>query len=268
MFEGGLDIALLVILGYFFLRGIFRGVVKEVVAVLGLFVAFWVASVYWPLGAEHLRAIFDLSGQRGITSFILIFMVVYFLISIISIFVDKIVKLTLSPLVSALLGALVGLLKGILVCGIIMSGAQMFLKPNDKFFTDSQVWPYIKPVTEQAKSWMPEALKLAMEAKKSLPTASRQQPAQTGGNEAEIPSAASLSLDSVDFAEIQRVLKSHPDLIAPAWREKLRNLSGPEALSKEDLRRFASDHPNLFSKISAPANPAGTAPSWSQPAAE
>jgi len=265
MFEGGLDIALLVILGYFFLRGVFRGVVKEVVAVLGLFVAFWVASVYWPLGGEHLKPIFDMPGQRGVTSFILIFLVVYFLISIISIFVDKIVKLTLSPLVSALLGALVGVLKGVLVCGIIMSGAQMFLKADDRFFTDSQIWPYLKPVAEQAQSWMPEALKAAMKAGKSLPQIGNK-PAPA--NEERGPETPPLSLDNVDFAEIQRVLKTHPDLISPAWREKLRNLSGPEALSKEDLRRFASEHPNLFSKTSAPANPAGTAPSWPQPAGE
>ena len=89
MTEGGLDIALLVILGYFVLRGVFLGVVKEVVSVLGLFVAFWVASVYWPMGDQHLKAIFDVPAQRGVTSFILIFAIVYFLLSIVSIFVDK-----------------------------------------------------------------------------------------------------------------------------------------------------------------------------------
>ena len=46
-----LDIALTVILSYFLIRGVFRGLVKEVVGILGLAVAFWAASVYWLAGA-------------------------------------------------------------------------------------------------------------------------------------------------------------------------------------------------------------------------
>lgn len=262
MFEGGLDIALLVILGYFFLRGIFRGVVKEVVAVLGLFVAFWVASVYWPLGDEHLRAIFDLPGQRGVISFILIFVVVYFLISIISIFVDKIIKLTISPVVSALLGAVVGVMKGVLVCAILLVGAETFLKPTEKFFTTSTLWPYFQPVTNQAKAWMPEALRLAMNFKKTLPVIG--EPHGDAGQAAPTPAA---SMDSVDWNTIQNILRTRPEAITPAWRDKLRNIASGEAFTKEDLKRFISDHPALFSSAPAPGATSGqVAPSWPQPA--
>ncbi|MDR1045087.1 MAG: CvpA family protein [Candidatus Adiutrix sp.] len=253
-----MDIALLVLLAYFLLRGLLRGVVKEVVAVLGLFVAFWVAGIYWPLGGEHLKPIFDLAGQRGVTSFILIFVVVYFLISLISIFVDKIVKLTISPVVSALLGMVAGVVKGILVCGILLAGAETFLKPTEKFFTESKIWPYLQPVTDQAKAWMPEALRAAMYSKNKTVGEQR------GPGQPE--PLKFLSLDSVDWKSIQNLLNSNPELISPAWRDKLRNISGPEGLSAEDLKRFISDNPNLFVQPPAPAGPAGTAPSWPQPA--
>ncbi len=258
MINGGLDIALAVIMGYFFLRGIFRGVVKEVVAVLGFFVAFWVASQYWPLGEEHLKAIFDLPGQRGAVSFILVFLVVYFLISIISIFVDKIVKLTISPLASALLGAVVGVLKGVLVCAIILMGVQTFLGPNEKFFTNSKLWPYFEPVTNQARAWMPEALRGLMNMKKNLPIIGDERP--------EAPALPALpGLDAVDWKSIQDILASRPEAVSSAWRDKLRGLSGGESLSREDINRFVSDHPELFSgQGSAPA----AAPSWPQPAVD
>ncbi len=262
MFEGGLDIAWTVIMAYFFLRGLFRGVVKEVVAVLGLFVAFWVAGVNWPLGAEHLKSIFDVPGQRGIFSFIIVFLVVYFLISLISLFVDKIVKLTLSPVVSSLLGGLVGFVKGVLVCAILLAGA----RPGEKFFTESKLWPYIQPVTAQAKAWMPEALRSLLGSGRLSSLAG-----ELGANASQTARAISQSLkasaDEVDWSYIRNLLKNNPQAVSPAWRDKLRAIADGAALSPEDLKRFISDHPALFSSPTAPET--GTAaPSWPQPASE
>lgn len=278
--ENGLDYALYVIIGYFFLRGLFRGVVKEIVAVLGIFVAFWVASIYWPLGEEHLKAVFDLPGQRGVISFIIIFVVVYFLIGVISIFFDKIVKLTISPVISALLGSVVGVVKGVLFCAVLLAGAETFLKPTETFFTGSQLWPHLQPLSNQAKAWMPEALQMAMKAKRTLPPA-------LGGEAAREQEGPAVNLETVDWNAIKNLLATRPNDISPAWRDKLRNISGPEGLSKEDLKRFISEHPALFTRP-APAVPAGTsapapqadggqmqsapgggsAPSWPQPATE
>ncbi|KXS56878.1 MAG: hypothetical protein AMR96_00390 [Candidatus Adiutrix intracellularis] len=264
MIEGGLDIALLVILGYFILRGLFRGVVKEVVAVLGLFVAFWVASVYWPLGELHLKTIFDLPGQRGITSFIIIFVIIYFFISLLSFFVDKIVKMTITPVASSLLGAMVGVIKGTLVCGIILSGVQVFLKDNEPFFQTSKLWPYLAPVTSQAKAWMPEGLRQA------LAFAVKNAPFIDGGGPP--PTALPASLDVVDWKTIRSILQKKPESVTPIWQEKLRNISSGEALNPEDLKRFMTDHPDLFSKPSAPNKPATAPipaiPTWPQPATE
>jgi len=269
MIEGGLDIALLVILGYFILRGLFRGVVKEVVAVLGLFVSFWVAGVNWPLAEMHLKPIFDMPGQRGISSFLLIFTVVYFFTSIISIFVDKIVKLTITPVASGLLGAVAGVIKGVLVCGILMSGAQVFMKPGEPFFTTSKLWPYLRPVTAQAMAWMPEGLQRALAAK----AAADPRPGKSRAESAPAASAETMSLEAADWKNIQDILKNSPDAILPAWRSKLQSLSGGEALSLEELKRFISDHPTLFYQAPLPpgqrpaAIPDGPAPTWPQPAA-
>jgi len=267
MIEGSLDIALMVIMGYFFLRGIFRGVVKEVVTVLGLFVAFWVASIYYPLGAVHLAPIFEMEEHRNVVSFFFVFMVVYFLLSILSIFVDKIVKLTISPVISALLGSVVGLLKGALFCAIVLVVAQFFVKPSDKFFTNSKLWPFIQPVSNQAQAWMPEAIRMVKSATRSI---------TVGANpmgDPNSPALAPSTLDSVDWKTIQDLLNSRPEVITPAWRDKLRNMSNPAALTKEDIRRFIEDHRSLFANgqpgAAPPAAPAGTtAPTWPQPATE
>lgn len=284
---GWLDYALLVIMGYFFLRGLFRGVVKEIVAVLGIFVAFWVASLYWPLGEEHLKPIFDLAGQRGVISFFIIFVVVYFFTGLISIFFDKIIKMTISPVLSAIFGSVVGLVKGILFCTVLMTVPLAFLKLDEKFFTSSELWPHLQPLTNQAKAWMPEALQALTKAKRSLPPALGGEGASTEA--AKTPETPAISLDSVDWSAIKNLLNTRPNDISPAWQDKLRNISGPEGLSKDDLKRFISEHPSLFARpapvapVGAQPTPAdqvpggpgggqtssgGSAPSWPQPATE
>lgn len=282
IFERGLDIALLIMMAYFFLRGIFRGVVKEIVAVLGVFVAFWVASIYWPIGEEHLKVIFDSAGHRGVVSFILIFVVVYFLIGVISIFVDKIVKITISPIVSALLGGVVGIVKGVLVCAVFLVVAGVFIKPTEKFFTSSELWPHIEPISKKAKEFMPEALRIAMEAKRTLPSVSdRYRPAQSENNSVGT-SLTPAEAPQVDWPAIKNLLATRPGEINQAWRDKLRNLPSGQSLSEEEIKRFIADHAALFNKApasptGAPASPTGVSdvesteaapPTWPQPASE
>ncbi|MDR1922470.1 MAG: CvpA family protein [Candidatus Adiutrix sp.] len=262
MFEAGLDIALIVVMAYFMLRGVFRGVVKEVVAFLGLFVAFWAAGVYWPLGAEHFKAIFDVPGQRGVSSFMIIFLTVYFFITLIAFFVDKIIKLTLSPVTSALMGLCVGVVKGALMCGIILIAAETFVKPSANFFAASVLWPYAKPVTSQARAWLPEALRNSLTGPAAslagrlttAPPAAAPPAANAGGGPAP---------RNPGWQDIQNLLATRPEAIAPAWRDKLRSVAGAETLTNEDIKRFISDHPGLFA-----GGPADSAPSWPQPAAE
>ncbi|MDR2455674.1 MAG: CvpA family protein, partial [Deltaproteobacteria bacterium] len=155
-----LDIALTVILSYFLIRGIFRGLVKEVVGILGLFVAFWAASVYWSAGAEQIKVVLDISpDRRGILSFIIIFAIVYFLVGLMSIFIDKIVKLTITPLCSGLAGGALGVLKGSVLCVILLTATTSFLKPDNVFYADSVVWPTVSPWCVEVKSWFPESLR-------------------------------------------------------------------------------------------------------------
>ena len=264
MTEGGLDIALLVVLGYFVLRGVFLGVVKEVVSVMGVFVAFWVASIYWPMGDQHLKAIFDVPSQRGVTSFILIFAIVYFLLSIVSIFVDKIIKLTIGPLASGLLGAVAGAIKGFLVCGILMAGAETFLRADEKLFTNSTIWPYLKPVTEQAIAWMPESLRSIINVSR-LPTPLSTLLDTKDDDDMTVPLPG---MNSVDLKTIRHILDTQPEAVTKAWQDKLRNITDGTGLTLAERKRFISDHPDLFAspKPNKTGDQSGTAPSWPQPA--
>jgi hypothetical protein len=83
----------------------------------------------------------------------------------------------------------------------------------------------------------------------------------------------------VDFQSLKKILSDHSDLISSGWKEKFGNLTGPESLDPEDLKRFIRDHPNLFAVSLTPqAAPqavpqnvppaAQVQPGWPQPATE
>jgi membrane protein required for colicin V production len=259
-----LDIALTVVLSYFFIRGVFRGLVKEIVGVLGLFVAFWAASAYWPLGSEQLVPVTDNPAYRGVLSFMIIYVVVYFLVGLISIFVDKIVKMTITPLVSGLLGAFLGTLKGLVLCAIILTATTAFVRQDQPFFRESSSWPFLTPVCDQVKEWTPAGLRQLM----APPAAGQALKAEAA------PLSGEALSPPTDFQSLKKILSERGDLVSSGWMEKFRNLTGPEALDPEDLKRFIRDHPNLF-KVVAPAvqppaaqAPLQPSPSWPSPAVD
>jgi membrane protein required for colicin V production len=253
-----LDIALTVVLAYFLLRGLFRGLVKEVVGILGLFIAFWVASTYWQLGAEQLTPITDKASYRGVLSFVIIYLIVYFLVGLISIFVDKIVKLTLTPLVSSIFGATLGLLKGIFLSVIILTAVTAFLFTSDSFFNNSVAWSYAYPLVEEVKSFLPQKLETYIGERQGEVRGDLTGTLPKDTSRRNIPRPNLGLTPPTDFPSLMTIKREHPLEILPAWMEKLENIS-PEALDSDTLKGFIKDHPNLFSA------PPPTQPMWPQP---
>ncbi|MDR1039470.1 MAG: CvpA family protein [Deltaproteobacteria bacterium] len=255
-----LDIALAVVLSYFLIRGIFRGLVKEVVGILGLLIAFWVASAYWQLGADQLTQLTDRPGYRGVLSFAAIYLVVYFLVGLLSIFVDKIVKLTITPLVSSVFGGALGLIKGAALCAVILTAVMGFLYTKDDFFTNSKAWAYAGPITEEIKTWIPESVKGFIDDRQHAVTGSLapRLPA-AAASPVRPPAAASAPLGlqaPVDYPTLMDVFRRYPFEVTQAWADKLDSMT-PQSVTPEILRDFVRDHPHLFSQ--APARP------WPQP---
>jgi membrane protein required for colicin V production len=272
-----LDIAICVILAYFLIRGIFRGLVKEIVGILGLFVAFSAASAYWLAGAEQLKPVINSSAFRGVLSFVVIYLIVYFLIGLMSVFVDKIVKITITPLSSGLAGAGLGLLKGIALCVIVLAASTAFLKPDHTFYTDSWSWPKAKPLCEKVKEWMPETLRNLIN---SSPILSGVVEPPRSGSQAKPPKPAPPATNTqsaipsipTDFQSLLNLVNNFQNKISPAWREKIKNLD-PSMVNAELISSFIKDNPGLFSNKNAAADPQAAAPaqnppSWPSPARE
>ncbi|MDR2354034.1 MAG: CvpA family protein [Deltaproteobacteria bacterium] len=251
-----LDIAIIVILTYFLIRGIFRGVIKEIVGIFGLFIAFWVASTYWQLGSEQLTVLTKELPLRGVLSFVIIFLIVYFLVGIMSVFVDKAIKMAVSPFVSSMFGGILGLFKGSALIVILLTNIMGFLSIKESFFQDSLAFKYAYPMTQEVKSWVPERIKSFIDNKQSSFSRTITTPPPTTGR---TPSPQPLGLaPPTNLTSLLAIMREHPLDINPAWMEKLDSLT-PQSVDPELLKSFVRDHPNLFGTPEVPQP-------WGQPA--
>ncbi|MDR1164669.1 MAG: CvpA family protein [Deltaproteobacteria bacterium] len=269
-----LDIAVIVVLTYFLIRGVFRGLVKEVVGVLGLFVAFWVASVYWEMGAAQLAPITEKDSYRGVLSFIIIYLIIYFLISLLSIFVDKVVKLAITPLISSVLGGALGLMKGAALTVILLTVVMGFLSVNEPFFQNSYAWERAASLTGEVRSWLPDRVGAFIADRQRAvggslrPAPATPAPSPRAGDRPREP----LTPPS-DYRSLMNIVRDNPFEISPAWMGTIDSLDRPEALTPEMLAAFIREHPNLFNRAPATApgaqpNAQPSAPPWGRPAVE
>ena len=168
----GLDIALAVILFFFFLRGIFRGFIKEVVSILGLVGGFWLGTLYYPAVADAIKPFIQSEAYRQTIGFIAIFLVASFLISLLGLILDKLIKLTISNVGNSLMGAVLALAKGVVLCAVILLAVTAFIREDTTFFQKSAAWPFFKPITESLNNYIPADLQKALkEETKELPQA-------------------------------------------------------------------------------------------------
>lgn len=116
-----IDIAILAILVIFLIKGMLRGLLKEVCSLLGLVLGgVFAFTFHLPLG-QFLQDSFDLPAQLCIWgSFLAIFFGVIFCFAVIGYVLNRFIKIVLLGGINRLTGAIFGLLQGVVVLSVIM----------------------------------------------------------------------------------------------------------------------------------------------------
>ena len=83
-----LDIIIVVILCYCVIRGVFRGLIKELSSIIGVFSGFYAAYTYYTVVAKPLSEWISNPGYLNIMSFMVIFCVVFLVISILGVIIN------------------------------------------------------------------------------------------------------------------------------------------------------------------------------------
>jgi len=109
------DWILLAVLGLSFLLGLWRGIVQEVLSLLGWVAAFYVSQMYAPLAAAWLPMAGSSQMLRYAAGFVVVFIAVLVATVLVSWVVKKLVSAVgLGPL-DRLLGSLFGLMRGVVI---------------------------------------------------------------------------------------------------------------------------------------------------------
>jgi membrane protein required for colicin V production len=142
-----LDILVVIILGFCLVRGIFRGLIKELASIVGVLGGLYAAYSYYHLLARALSRWITNPEYVNILSCLLIFAVVYAIISVMGVMIKYFMNIIFLGWTDRLCGAFFGAVKGILVVAAVILILTTFLPKNSAILKDSMAARHIMTIS-------------------------------------------------------------------------------------------------------------------------
>lgn len=143
------DILIIVILGYSLVRGLFRGLVKEISSIIGVLGGFYAAYTYYMVLAKLLsRLIHDVS-YLNILSFLIIFCGVLIIVSVLGVIIKYLLNIAFLGWVDRIGGLFFGILKAVLIVSVLFISLTAFLPQGSAFIKNSVMAPHVAWVSEK-----------------------------------------------------------------------------------------------------------------------
>ncbi len=143
------DIIIIVILGYSLVRGLFRGLVKEVSSIIGVLGGFYAAFTYYTKLARLLSGLIDNAAYLNILSFLIIFCSVLIIVGLLGIIIKYLLNIAFLGWVDRIGGIVFGVVKGILIVSILFITLTTFLPKGSAFIKNSALAPHVSRVSEK-----------------------------------------------------------------------------------------------------------------------
>jgi membrane protein required for colicin V production len=150
-----IDIIVLAILGVSVAIGVWRGLVREVLALVAWVGAFLLANLLAPEVAKLLPKAMASEEIRLLVSFVIVFIVALVGLSVLAILASKLVKVVgLGPADRAV-GGVFGLTRGVLVVMILVLLAGLTSVPRQSAWRDAALRGALEAAAETVKAWLP-----------------------------------------------------------------------------------------------------------------
>ena len=159
------DIIVIVILGYCLIRGVFRGLVKELSSIIGVLGGFYAAFTYYTTVAKPLSKWITNTGYLNILSFLIIFCGVFIIISILGVIINYLLKIAFLGWLDRILGSVFGAMKGILIVSVLLIAFTAFLPKGTPVIKDSLLSPYVTLISEKVAKVVSKDMKHAFSDK-------------------------------------------------------------------------------------------------------
>jgi membrane protein required for colicin V production len=153
-----LDYAVWGVLGVSVIWGAWRGLVREVVAVVGWVLAFYLANLLSPSLSNALPAAMTSPEARFITAFVGLFVASLVVATLAGLLVSRLVKRVGLGGLDRLLGSAFGAARGALIVLIFALFAGLTALPQRPLWRDSVSGGPLSQAILAAKAWLPPAL--------------------------------------------------------------------------------------------------------------
>ncbi len=143
------DIIVVIVLAYSLIRGIFRGLVKEVSSIVGVLGGFFAAYSFYGTVAGTLVGFVSNPAYRNILAFLAIFCAVVVVVNLLAIVIKYLMKIVFLGWFDRVGGLGFGLLKGVLIVAVLFMALTAFLPKGTPLVQKSIIAPYISLVAEK-----------------------------------------------------------------------------------------------------------------------
>ncbi len=160
------DMAIIVVVGYCIIRGIFRGLIKEVASIVGLVAGFYVAYSYHGAMAPLFSKWIAEPAYVKIASFIFLFCSVFLIIVLTGMLIRFVVKLVLLGVVDRIFGGVFGALKAALIVSFAYVVLITFLPAGGAaVVSESKLAPQLNMIARGIISVVPEEVRASYQKK-------------------------------------------------------------------------------------------------------
>jgi membrane protein required for colicin V production len=117
-----LDLGILIIASIFFVRGVFRGFVFELVTVVGLILGYIISITYLSLLSGYILTFFPSFPESivKLVSFFMLFVGTNLLLRFVSNIITKTLKIAMLGWLNRLLGGILGMIKSVIIMSILV----------------------------------------------------------------------------------------------------------------------------------------------------
>ncbi|MBU0987240.1 MAG: CvpA family protein [Proteobacteria bacterium] len=147
------------------IRGVFRGLIKELSSIIGVLGGYYAAYSYYMEVAKLLSRWISNTAYLNILSFLVIFCGIFFIISILGVVIKYVLNIAFLGWVDRICGAGFGIAKGILIASVILITLTAFLPKNAPIVKNSMLAPYMTLISEKMAKVVSHDMKQSFAAK-------------------------------------------------------------------------------------------------------
>lgn len=154
----GFDIVLLVLMGVLVVIGLLKGLVRILIGLAALVVAFLVAGFYHRPLAERFTSLDVPSGALSLICYVLLFIGVMLAGALLAWFLRKLIKAAMLSWVDRIAGAALGLLAALLAASLLILPMVAYLPDGSGLLDRSLLAPYVAALADLAVHAVPADL--------------------------------------------------------------------------------------------------------------